>query len=88
MKISVHSKEDHKHFSFHVPLFFIKSRLSARIILSIGDEERVVSREAILELQTQVKEAYQQLKEYIRKNGHFNIVEGTDKEGNKVLIRV
>ena len=44
--------------------------------------------QGINELQAQIKEAYGQLRAYIRKNGHFNIIEGIDKEGNKVLIRV
>ena len=87
MKISVRSVEDHKHLSFHLPLSFIKTRLASRIILSIDDENSVTS-QSILELQTQIREAYSQLREYVRKNGHFNIIEGIDKEGNKVLIRV
>ena len=44
--------------------------------------------QGITKLQSQIKEAYSQLREYVRKNGHFNIIEGVDKEGNKVLIRV
>ena len=87
MKISVRSVEDHKHLSFHLPLSFIKTRLASRIILSIDNENNVTS-QGIAELQAQIKEAYSQLREYVRKNGHFNIIEGIDKEGNKVLIRV
>ncbi|MBO4682783.1 MAG: hypothetical protein J5618_02880 [Bacilli bacterium] len=87
MKISIRSTEEHKRFSFYLPLGFIKTRLAARIILSIDDENNVTSK-AILELQEQIKEAYHQLKQYVRKNGHFYLIEGEDKEGNKVRIRV
>ena len=86
MKIVIKSNEGPRHLTLFFPLSFIKTRLAARIIASMVNDEQITN--SVLELQKQIKTGYQALKKSIKEKGHFNIIEVESKDGEKVLIKV
>ena len=83
MKISIITKDRPKKMVFHLPLFLIKAKFVSKMICKYTQLD-----EEIYNLQQKIKSCYKQLKHFIRINGHFNIVEVYDNDGDIVIIRV
>ena len=81
------AKDGPKHLVLHLPLSFIKTKAAARAFLKKDNNEEVDEKE-VLKLQKQIKEIYKTLKNIIKENGHFNLVETISKDGDNVLIRL
>ena len=82
MKITL--KHEKHQFSFHLPLIFIKTKMfmnllnqDGKIDVSFKDGEIGIS----------FKEYYHILKDYVKKNGHFNLVE-IESDNSKIIIRI
>ena len=81
MKIVI--KEGKHRISLRLPTGFLKFRFVAKAIAkeTEGDIDPKT-------LQKSIKTAYKGLKEYIKENGHFNLVEVKRDNGESVLIRL
>ena len=83
MKIVIKSKDGPKHLSLIFPLGFVKTKLASRIISKNGDIN--INKD---ELHSMLKEAYKVLKDYIKVNGHFDMVDIRSSDGDIVKIKV
>lgn len=79
MRIKVISSEDKVRVNLLVPTSLIKSPI---VINSIKKYSGIEIDPKIF------KNMYRVLKEYIKENGHFNLVEVNSKEGDYIKIRV
>jgi hypothetical protein len=79
MKIRVLNKEEKINIRLALPLCLIKSKL---VISSIIKNSKMDIKKEVF------TDVYQILKEYIKENGHFTIVEVEAKDGTYVKIRV
>ena len=84
MRILIKNKKEGPRFLFFaVPLWMIKTRLMAKIICeneNVHIDPKVFRQNA--------KHAYAKIKEYVKKNGHFYLVEVHEKDGGVVKIRI
>ena len=79
MRIKVINKEDKVKINLVLPNSVIKSKIiSSSIQKYVGDN---IPKDVM-------KKIYQVIKEYIKENGHFNLVEVDSKDGTYVKIRV
>ena len=79
MRIKVISKEDKVKINLVLPNSVIKSKIIGSSIQKyIGDN---ITKDIM-------KKIYQVIKEYIKENGHFNLVEVDSKDGTYVKIRL
>ena len=77
MRIKVINKEENVKINLVLPNSVIKSKIiSSSIQKYVGDN---ISKDVM-------KKIYQVIKEYIKENGHFNIVEVDSKDGTFVKI--
>lgn len=84
MRIVVRNKNGRPRFlALFLPLWTIKFKVFARGLANSKD----ISMEAD-ELHQTLKKAYKQIKQYVRENGHFYLVEVDTHDGTKVHIRV
>ena len=79
MKLKVISKEDNIRINLHLPLCMIKTRFITNVIFK--NTNMVVDCKV-------VKKIYRQLKKYIKKNGHFDLLEVCSTDGTIVKITV
>ena len=79
MKIRVLNKEEKINIRLALPLCLIKSNL---VISSIIKSRKLDIKKEVF------TDGYQILKEYIKENGHFTMVEVEAKDGTYVKIRV
>ena len=81
IKIRVNDEETNKkiRLTLFLPTFLIKSNIIWKNIKTINDDYQV--------LQSSVRKGYQALKEYIKKEGHFNLIEVNSKDAY-IIIRV
>ena len=80
MKIYINSSEGYK-FKFWVPTSFLKSKLIVKCLVKYGGK----SIDSILNY---LPLMYKVFKEYIKRNGHFILIDVVSSEGDKVLIKV
>ena len=79
MRIKVINKEEKVKINLVLPNSVIKSKIiSSSIQKYVGDN---IPKDVM-------KKIYQVIKEYIKENGHFNLVEVDSKDGTYVKIRV
>ncbi|MBR1847152.1 MAG: hypothetical protein IJ787_05505 [Bacilli bacterium] len=83
MKIVIRSMDGPKHLTLRFPLVFLKTRLAARILAN-NDEFKIDAKE----LHKRISSAYKFLKSYIKKNGHFDLVNVRSHEGDHIQIRL
>ena len=81
MKVII--KEGRHRISLRLPTGFLKFRFVAKAIAK--EIEGEIDPET---LQKSIKTAYKGLKEYIKENGHFNLIEAKGSNGESVLIRL
>ena len=84
MKIVIKSKDGPKHLTIILPISFIKTRLASRIVVRMGDNKNIDKDE----LHQVLKKAYKSLKEYVKVNGHFDLVDIHSGDGDIIKIRV
>lgn len=80
MKIIVKSKN--KNIKLRLPLSLIKSKFIYKIVLKNSKENT-----SILYFYNNRKKIYKIIKDYLKNNGHFNLVE-VENENDKVIIRI
>ena len=85
MKIIISSERFR--FAQHLPIWFIKTRYTAKKILENSNDKEIDSSE-IAKLQKQIKSIYKFLKKFVRENGHFTLIDVEEKSGDKVLIKI
>lgn len=69
------------------PLSVLKSKLGYGIVNNMIEKDEIVKSENTL-TREQIIEMYKALKQYVKANGHFNLVEIDTHDGEKILIRV
>lgn len=79
MRIKVISPEDKVKINLIIPTSLIKSKILLNEIKKHSGVDLDV---------TVFKKMYKSLKEYIKENGHFNLVEVNSKDGEYIKIRV
>lgn len=79
MKITI-QEHDGKKLSLLLPTFLLKSKLVTKFISKYSDDSKI-----ILDITPKI---YKILKQYIRENGHFVLVDIISNEGDKVYIKV
>lgn len=84
MRIVVRNKNERPRFlALFFPLWAIKLKVVAKGLANNKD----IAMEAD-ELHQTLKNAYKQIKQYVRKNGHFDLVKVDTHDGTHVRIRV
>ena len=84
MKIVVISPEMKHPIRLLFPTSFLKSRLMWKLIANKTKDLSIDYKQARLISQL----VYRDLRKYIRRNGHFDVVNITSTSGEKVIIRV
>ncbi|MBR2701957.1 MAG: hypothetical protein IKD99_03290 [Erysipelotrichaceae bacterium] len=67
------------------PTSVLRSRWIWRLALKYTDNRQ---KETVMNYRNMISESTSVLEEYVRKFGHFNLVEVEEKDGTKVLIRI
>jgi hypothetical protein len=67
------------------PTSVLRSRWIWRLALKYTDNQQ---KETVMNYRNIISESASVLEEYVRKFGHFNLVEVEEKDGTKVLIRI
>lgn len=80
MRISIRSVEENKKISLILPLSLIKSKLIWHIIKKNAPQ--------VFQYYDLVKTSYHTLKKYIKKHGHFVLMECYSHDGEYVFIKV
>lgn len=86
MKIRIKPHDTWFRLTLHLPLGLLKSRLSARIIAEAMNEN--CTSKQVSEVQETLKSTYRFIKDYIKKNGHFYLVDVESHDGDRVYVRV
>lgn len=86
MRIIINSKEDRKKLRLVLPLSFIKSRLFLKIMIKNGGSDIDLSE--LKKMKKLFNQSYRVLKRYIKKYGHFYLVQIESADGDRVIIRV
>ena len=68
-------------FSLPAPLFLMKSRLMLLMAQKSGSDE-------FAKVYPYLKDIYAAIRDYVRKNGHFTLVDIESADGSKVRITV
>lgn len=85
MKIRIRNKEGFpKRLGFFIPTSLIKSKFAWKVAIKNSEGE---AKEELLKIQPVVLECYKALKNTIKENGHFNLVEVETNE-TYVVIRL
>ena len=82
MKIVIKDKKERKNIVLYFPLSFIKMPF---IIKKLNSSNNINLPEENKEL---LNEIYKVLKQFVKENGHFNLVEINGNNGDVVLIRI
>ena len=82
MKIVIKDKKERKNIVLYFPLSFIKMPF---VIKKLNSSNNVNLPEENKEL---LNEIYKVLKQFVKENGHFNLVEINGNNGDVVLIRI
>ena len=85
MKIRIRPNGSWFRITLHLPLWMVKTRFVARVIAESLNEN--ATPQEIQTYQRLTKEAYSELKAFIKRNGHFNLVDIRSNEGS-VFIRL
>ena len=83
MKALISSSSRSRKIRIHLPLFFAKTRLFASLFTKDKDYDLDPK---VLHLT--MKRAYAEIKSYVRRNGHFNLVDIHSHEGDRILIEL
>lgn len=82
MKIVIKDKKERKNIVLYFPLSFIKMPF---VIKKLNSSNNINLPEENKEL---LNEIYKVLKRFVKENGHFNLVEINENNGDVVLIRI
>ena len=85
MKIRIRPKGSWFRITLHLPLCMVKTRFVARVIAESLNEN--ATPQEVQTYHVRINEAYSALKRYIKRNGHFNLVDIRSNEGS-VFIRL
>lgn len=82
MKIVIKDKKERKNIVLYFPLSFIKmpfviKKLNSSNNINLPEENKKL-----------LNEIYKVLKRFVKENGHFNLVEINENNGDVVLIRI
>ena len=86
MKIRIRPNDFVFPLTFHLPLWMIKTRLSARIIAELMHED--APDEEVEAVREQIKKVYATIKAYVKKHGHFYLVDIASSDGDRIYVRV
>ena len=82
MKIVIRDKKERKNVVLYFPLSFIKMPF---VIKKLNSSNNINLPEENKELLNKI---YKVLKRFVKENGHFNLVEINENNGDVVLIRI
>ena len=85
MRISVKTANKKIPFVVHFPLWLIKTKIGAKMMLQ-NNGNKEPTEEEILEARATFKSMYKDLRKFIKTNGHFALVEARDAEGDTVKV--
>ena len=86
MKIRIRPSDSPIRLTFYLPLWMIKTRLSARIIANATHEDAPI--EEVEAVREQIKKVYATIKAYVKKHGHFYLVDIASSDGDRIYVRV
>jgi hypothetical protein len=80
MRIKIINKEEKVRINLVLPNYFIKSKITSSSIKKYAGND--------LFSKNLMKKMYKVIKEYIKENGHFTLLEVESKDGTYVKIRL
>ncbi len=85
MKILVTTPELRFPIRMTFPIGVLRSRWIWRIALKYTDDDQ---KQDIMMYRSMIADSVDVLQEYVRNNGHFNLVEVEERDGTRVVIRI
>lgn len=85
MKIIVRSRELAIPIKLSLPTSLLKWNVIWKFIIRNTDPDE---REELIQYRQIVSECLEVLRQYVRENGHFNLVEVENEDGDYVLVRL
>lgn len=86
MRISIYDKEEDRRIRFYVPNSLLAARWIWRLAEKYGGQGK--GKNAFPLTPEQIRSLAVSLKQYVRRNGHFDLVNVESADGDRVHIRV